>query len=281
MTVRHSSPRTAQQYIWLIGGILFLVASFVFWILTDSKELVAQSKQIEETQVQIQPEKVAATNYLGGLTDQVRPLELTARKVASGNHLPEFRGTKFIQDNKNNYFIELFRVTNEDVIKSFLNKQTDRKPYIYFRLSGEDQIEQYILGYGLFMGEGAAKTTLNGLDLKLPPSVAPKVTGFNQFVGQVNDMGSEELTTAKLYEIKLRPAAVPLIDESLLVRPKPTPVVDPAKATTNVTITRKDQSGNVVDVRRSQSNVDPISSDNSKNNTDKRNQEAQISDPFN
>ena len=279
MTVHHSSPNTFQQYIWLIGGVLFLFGAFIFWIMTDSQELVIQSKQIEETQVQIQPEKVAATNYLGGLTDEVKPLELTVRKVASGNHLSEFRGTKFIQENKNNYFIELFRVTNEDVIKSFLNKQTDRSKFIYFRLSGEGQVEHYILGYGLFMGEGAAKTALNGLNLSLPASVKPQVSGFKDYIELVNDMGSEEHSATKLYEVKLKAVALPLIDESLLNLQRAT--TDSSKTGTNITITRKDQSGNVVDVQRSQSGVSSENKENSRSNADNRNNETQISDPFN
>lgn len=284
MTVKNSNWQNIQHYIWLMGGLLFLIIALVFWFMTDTKELVTQSKQIEETQLLIQPEKVAATTYLGGLTNQVRPLQLTARKVATGNHLAEFRGTKYIQANQRNWFIELFRVRNEDVIKSFLLNQTDRQNFIYFRLSGEEQIEQYVLGFGNFKNENEAKSQLNRLAIKLPSSVVPKAQSFEQYVDLVNDLGSEELVGSnKLYEVRLKSAPLPLIDESLIAKPKlDASGVDPAKTTTNTTVVRRDRAGNVVDINRSQSSVDqPAQKDAAKAAADKKMADNQISDPFN
>ncbi|MBU3848644.1 MAG: hypothetical protein H9855_17085 [Candidatus Acinetobacter avistercoris] len=284
MTVKNSNWQNIQHYIWLMGGLLFLIIALVFWFMTDTKELVTQSKQIEETQLLIQPEKVAATTYLGGLTNQVRPLQLTARKVATGNHLAEFRGTKYIQANQRNWFIELFRVRNEDVIKSFLLNQTDRQNFIYFRLSGEEQIEQYVLGFGNFKNENEAKSQLHRLAIKLPSSVVPKAQSFEQYVDLVNDLGSEELVGSnKLYEVRLRSAPLPLIDESLIAKPKlDASGVDPAKTTTNTTVVRRDRAGNVVDINRSQSSVDqPAQKDAAKAAADKKMADNQISDPFN
>lgn len=285
MTIKHSNWQNIQQYIWLVGGLLFMLLAVVFWIMTDTKALLTQSKHIEETQVLIQPEKVAATTHLGGLTEEVRPLALIARKVASGNHMAEFRGSKFFQDNKKNWFIELFRVTNEDVIKSFLLKQTTTKGLIYFRLSGEEQVEQYVLGYGNFKNQSEAKSQFENPPFKLPASVKPKVEQFEKYSGSVNDLGSEELLGSnKLYAVKLRSAPLPLIDESLIVKPKPTVTspIDPAKTTTNTTIVRKDQSGNVVDVKRSQSVAEPpAQKETSKPVAEKKASENQISDPFN
>lgn len=284
MTVKNSNWQNIQHYIWLMGGLLFLIIALVFWFMTDTKELVTQSKQIEETQLLIQPEKVAATTYLGGLTNQVRPLQLTARKVATGNHLAEFRGTKYIQANQRNWFIELFRVRNEDVIKSFLLNQADRQNFIYFRLSGEEQIEQYVLGFGNFKNENEAKSQLNRLAIKLPSSVVPKAQSFEQYVDLVNDLGSEELVGSnKLYEVRLKSAPLPLIDESLIAKPKlDASGVDPAKTTTNTTVVRRDRAGNVVDINRSQSSVDqPVQKDAAKAAADKKMADNQISDPFN
>lgn len=284
MTVKNSNWQNIQHYIWLMGGLLFLIIALVFWFMTDTKELVTQSKQIEETQLLIQPEKVAATTYLGGLTNQVRPLQLTARKVATGNHLAEFRGTKYIQANQRNWFIELFRVRNEDVIKSFLLNQTDRQNLIYFRLSSEEQIEQYVVGFGNFKNENEAKSQLQRLAIKLPSSVVPKAQSFEQYVDLVNDLGSEELVGSnKLYEVRLRSAPLPLIDESLIAKPKlDASGVDPAKTTTNTTVVRRDRAGNVVDINRSQSSVDqPAQKDAAKAAADKKMADNQISDPFN
>ena len=53
MAVKQTQKQNIQQYIWLISGLVFLCLAFIFWIMTDSKELATQSKQIEETQVLI------------------------------------------------------------------------------------------------------------------------------------------------------------------------------------------------------------------------------------
>lgn len=285
MTVKSANWHNIQHYIWLVGGLLCLILALIFWMITDTKELVSETKEITDTQVLIQPEKVAATTHLGDLINEVRPLELNTRMVTSGHHFPEFRGTKFLQDNNKHWMIELFRASNEDVIKSFLLKQTDRNNLIYFRLSGDNQAEQYVLGYGPFKSDNEAKASLGKQIVVLPPSVKPTVTKMDKHTDLVNDLGSEELLgNNKLYEIKLKPAPAPIIDESLLARLKAavTPEVGPAKTTTKTTITRKDQQGNVVDVQRSQTAIEPVKPKENKTvNADKKVADAQISDPFN
>ena len=283
-TVKQTHWQSIQQNIWLIGGVLSLVLAIIFCFMTDTKELTTQSKKVEDTPVSIQPEKVAATTNLGGLTEEVRPLQTTTRLIASGNQLAEFRGTKFIKENHKNYTIELFRSTNEDIVKSFLLKQVDRKGLIYFRLSGEDQVEQYVLTFGQYKNDKDAKDQSQKLSIQFPPSIKPKVVQFKQFDGYVNDLGSEELVGSnKIYEVKLRSAPVPIIDESLLARLSPSSnTIDSAKATTSTTITRKDQTGKVVDVQRSQTSVDtPKPTENKPAMTEKKVADQQISDPFN
>lgn len=273
MTAKLSKGQNIQQYIWLIGGGLFFVFAFVFWLITDTKELVSETKQIEETQVLIQPEKVAASTHLGGLTEEVRPLQLTTRMVTSGHHLAEFRGTKFLQENQKNWIIELFRASNEDVIKSFLLKQSDRKNLIYFRLSGENQAEQYVLGFGPVKSENDAKSQSQTLHLTLPPSVKPRPVKLDNYVALVNDLGSDELIGSNvLYEVKLRSAPLPMIDEAVVARQKAA-ALNELRTTTKTTVTRKDQQGNVVDVQRSQTTTEQPKPSRSSDN--------QISDPFN
>lgn len=287
MTTTRLNWQKIRQYIWLIGGVLCLVCALIFWIMTDTHDLVTVENPIEETQVQIQPEKVATTTDLGNLTDEVRPLELTTRVIGSGDHEIEFRGTKFIQENKKNWTIELFRVNKEEVIRSFLQKQPDRKNLIYFRLSGENQAEQYVLACGIFKNVDAAKAELAQLNIKLPASIQPKAIQLDQYASLINDLGSDELQGSnQLYAVKLKAAALPLIDESLFVQPKLPVVKMPAttamNSTTNTTITRKDPQGNVVDVQKSHSTVDmPEKLKENNNSTEKKSAQREISDPFN
>lgn len=249
MLAPHSTWQKIRSSVWLIGSVACLLGALIFWALTDTSKLVQVSEPIEEVQVQIQPEKVAATADLGVLSDEVRPLVTTTRMVASGNHDPEFRDTKFIQENQKSWTIELFRAKEEDVIKSFLLRQPERKNFIYFRLSGEGQAEQYVLAYGLFKKQADFKPLMNQLNIKLPASVRPQVRQLKQYVDYVNDLGSDELgNNQKIYEINLKNAPLPVIDESILaqikaapttvveaIRPKPANVDKPTTAPTDTT----------------------------------------------
>lgn len=275
MTVKYSNWQNIQQYIWLIGGLLCLLIALTFWVITDTRELVSDNKQIEETQVLIQPEKVATSTNLGGLTEEVRPLQLTTRVVAVGHHLNEFRGTKFFQEHQKDWAIELFRATNEDVIKSFLLKQNNRKGLIYFRLSGENHAEQYVLALGPYNSENDAKNQLESLNISLPRSVKPKTVKLVNYSSLVNDLGSDELmSTNSIYAVNLRPVALPLIDETIIAQQRAILAMnDSMRTTTKTTLTRKDSRGNVVDIQRSQTTNEPARSSRSSDN--------QISDPFN
>ena len=270
-----------QNYIWLVCGLVCLFAALIFWAITDSDALVEVEKSAEtESELQIQPEKVAATSLLGALQEEVRPLEMTTRVVNTGSYEPEFRGSKFISDNKNATTIELFRASKDDVIRSFLKKQSDRKNFFYIRLSGENQIEQYVLLYGIYRNSDQAKQALQQLPFQFPKSIQAQVQNIEDYAALVNDMGADEMgSNSKLYAVNLKSAPLPRIDESFVAQPKskPTvPVVDPKAATTTTTVTRRDEEGNVVDVQQSHSSVEPAP----KRNGNKA-AETEISDPFN
>lgn len=203
MTALRTHWQKIQQSIWLLGAVLCLLAALIFWAVTDREELVEIEKQPEsEIELQIQPEKVAATTYLGSLQEEVRPLELTTRLTASGLHEAEFRGTKFIQEQKNNSTIELFRVSDENIIKSFIKKQTDRSKLFYIRLSGEGQAEQYVMLYGSFGNKREAAHALTALPFKFPETIQPVVVQFADYRPYVNDLGADEMgLSTKLYAV--------------------------------------------------------------------------------
>ena len=278
MAAIRNSKQKLQHSIWLGCGLLCLFAALVAWAITDQDQIeVVEVPKEAQAPVEIQPEKVAATTHLGGLLEQVRPLEMTTRVVATGQHEAEFRGNKFIEENKDKYTIELFRVAEEEIINTFLKKQPVRKEYRYIRLSGENQAEQYVMLYGVYANQNEAKAALAGTNFGLPKSVQAHVVELASYQEFVNDMGSDELgLNHKLYEVKLRPVALPRVDESVLAeakrqlarqaqaaknqvnsnpsKPKPTSNTNASEhATTSTTIVRRDQSGTVVDVEESHS----------------------------
>ncbi len=289
MAALHTPWQKVQHYFWLVCGICCLFAALIFWAITDPDTVVEVEKKPEtKAQLQIQPEKVATMTHLGALFDEVQPLDLNTRTIVNANHEPEFRGTKFVNEAKNQHAIELFRVSNEAILKSFLKKQSDRKPFIYLRISGENQPEQYVLLYGRYKSAVEAKQALANLNINLPASVQPEIVQIQQYVSLVNNLGSDELASnQKLYEVRLKNVPLPKIDESVRLRQQTQPESKSPSAdvTTSTTIVRRDSSGNVVDVQKSESAVEgtPQLQNNNRPNpgTPSRPQNNEISDPFN
>lgn len=283
---RRTANNQIQQYIWLVFAGLCLFGALVFWAITDTKDLVEVEKKAEtEVELQIQPEKVASMHHLGALSEEVKPLDMTTRVVVTAQHESEFRGTKFIADHKSNYGVELFRVSDEDILKSFLKKQSERKNFIYLRLSGEDHPEQYVLLFGTYRSAEEAKQALADLKVTIPASVKPEIVQFEQYKALVNDLGSEELNSnAKVYSVNLKTVPVPRVDEVQLAAARARArSLEAAKAeaernaTTTTTVTRRDAEGNIVDVQKSQTSID-TAQPKAKPTTPI---EHEVSDPFN
>ena len=247
-----------QSSVWLMCGVLCLFFALVFWAVSDKQEDVVELVKEPETEVeiQIQPEKVAATTHLGALLDEVKPLENTTRLTASGNHDAEFRGTKFITDQAKNLTIELFRAKEESVVKGFIQKQKDRSQLVYIRLSGENQQEQYVVLYGNYSNSNIAKSALAKLPIKLPTTLKPNIHPFSDYEGLVNDLGSDDLgITGKLHEVRLLPAAIPKVIAPPVKKNAVSEAQVPENVATSITVTRRDESGNVVDIKKTHSEV--------------------------
>ena len=269
-----------QQTLWCVLGVVCLGAALIFWAIIDRDHWreISTPERVE-TELPIEAEKVAVTHHLGALHDVVKPLDMTQRVVVTAQHEPEFRGTKFIQEQRNKYSIELFRVSNEAIIKSFLKKQLQRQDFIYLRLSGSDQVEQYVLLYKTYRNSAEAKSSLEQLNLNLPKSIEPKIQSLDIYAAFVNDLGSDELSAAqKIHAVKLKPSAVPKVDEQQQAEQRAKAAsqlrVEQDVATTSTTITRRDAQGNVVDVQQSNNRLHQADQGGS-------NAVQEITDPFN
>ncbi|KGT47576.1 hypothetical protein [Acinetobacter sp. HR7] len=283
MTALRTPWQKVQHYFWLVSAIGCLFFALVFWAFTDSEEVTQVEKKPEtEVELMIQPEKVASMTQLGALIDEVHPLDMTTRTIVNANHEAEFRGTKFVNEMKNQYVIELFRVYDEVILKNFLRKQVDRNQFTYLRLSGDNLPEQYVLLYGLYKSANEAQQALAELNMGLPKSVKPVVAQIQSYQPYVNNLGSDELTSnQKLYAVQLKNVPLPKVEESVAPRPQVQNQASSSntQSTTSTTITRRDASGNVVDVERSESQVP--SAPHAPSNGRQHSEEQEISDPFN
>ncbi|MHA3056508.1 hypothetical protein [Acinetobacter sp. ANC 4641] len=250
MLEQHPADTTIIRRILLIGGGVCLVVAGVCLFLINTQPLKQASTPVDEdVQPQFQAEKLSAISNLGVMVNEVRPLQQTTRVVASGQHSAEFRGTHFIQENLNNYSLELFITSKEEIIQDFLDKRADRSKFIYLRLAAEHQPERYVLLYGNYAGEADAEQQLQQLNLALPKTIHPRTVQFKDYTDLVNDMGTEELSNQKLYSIELKPAVIP--PPAIVPKVSSASVVAPVSHALQTTVTRHDREGNVVSVTRS------------------------------
>ena len=280
MTALHTPWQKIQHYFWLVTAVGCLFVALIFWAITDKDQVTPVEKKPEtEVELLIQPEKVASMTHLGALNEEVHPLDMTTRTIVNANHEAEFRGTKYVIQFKNQYAIELFRVSDEIIIKNFLRKQVDRNKFIYLRLSGENMPEQYVLLYCAYKSANQAKQALDQLNMDLPKSVKPAVQQIQDYQPYVNNLGSDELTSnQKLYQVRLKNVPLPKVEEIVVPKPQSQPSSN-TSSTTSTTIVRRDPSGNVVDVQKSESTVP--STPRAQPNGQQRAEEQEISDPFN
>lgn len=253
----HKIWQKIQLWMWFVLALTSWFFALGFWAVSSKTEevIILAPTSKPETQQQLQPQTLAATNDLGMLKQQVTPLKLSERFLASSEHEAEFRGTKFIKDNINAYTIELFRVTNEAVVVNFLKSKANRDLYYYFRLTRPQQNDSFVVVYGVYSSETEANNVLAAIHQGIKIAYKAQVRPFKQYESEVNDLGSDELSAKiKLDSVRLIPVAVtPAVIPPLSIASE---FADPnGTVTTQTTVTQLDAKGNVVAVEQSKTRV--------------------------
>ena len=281
-----------KQAIWLSLGVACLVLIFIFWIMQSkerqTKELTPIEVKNEQEQIVTQQQSVLLDKKIGTFQEEVPPIDLLKRNALAGDHEPEFRGSAFIAENKNVWTLQLLKVAEEDVIRSYLDGREDRSQFHYFRLDDQKQNNvQYVLTYGVFKNTQAAIEEAQKVSFGLPKSVKVLPEKFNAYADMVNDLGSDENnSTTKLQSILLTRAAVPKVREVAPQATAESTVARQSLGGTTTTIQRTDESGEVQssDTEHSQvkSGQNPTSAPTSNQNSNgaERQMPVEIIDPF-
>lgn len=258
MMQQQSQPHKIKHRILFATGILCLVVACILNLMTKKIEKKETTDE-EDLHPQFQAEQVSAVPNLGVLNEQVKPLQQTTRVVTSGTHAPEFRGTKYVTLYQKSYSIEVLQMSKENILKDFLAQRSDRQQFVYLRLSAENQPERYVLLYGIYRTAREAETALTQLKSKLPQFMQLQVVPFEHYVKEVNDLGTDEVSSNQsVYDINLTNAPVPRASFPNPVQ-NSTDVFSQESSvptTTQITVTQKDQKGQIVHVEQSKSQAD-------------------------
>ena len=206
---------------WLTIGAGILVACFLLWISLQlagrmTVEVVEPATAPTDV-VQVLPERL--DGEFGMLLDAVPPLDLNKKIAAVGQRAPEFRGTEFVKTNASNWTLQVMKVSQESVVKTYLTQRSDRQRFQYFRMVEGTQ-EYYLLTYGNFTTVQTAMGALQTLQFDLPSSVKALPERLSTYRPVVKDQGSEERMSGmaqKTRQIVLKPVAIP-IDLELAAR---------------------------------------------------------------
>lgn len=208
--------RIIQNSTWLLGGVAMLAVTFLLWVgIQVHERMTVVEEPLEQPDVPVEPEKVRFSPTLGMMTDMVPELN-TKKDVSSvDEHEPEFKGADFIKENSNRWTLQLMSVTQEEVIRNYLQKRKDRNQFYYFRYVEDGKPQRYVLSYGAFNSVATAMSSLGTVDFALPDSVKAFPERFSTYKPYVIDSNSDQeivnLTRqAKVYAVRLRSVPVPV-----------------------------------------------------------------------
>ena len=278
------SWKTVQQFLWLLLAAICLVCALVFWVLNNRHPDVVVIEPEQQAQEAVRPvknETVAFDTQLGNFSTEVPMLALQQRVVARGDRAPEFRGSKFVSENTNAWAMQIMTVSEEDIIKSYLDKRDDRAKFQYFRLQSKDDTEQFVLTYGKFKDVNDALNKTKAMDFDLPEKMQPKPEKFSTYGSQINDLGYEEISTGlKLRPINLTRVALPVTLPRAPVNTTPaTSTADTLAGGTTTTIKQTDQKTQQQNVRTENSRV-PVVQEQKPTPPRVQPHEQQVVDPF-
>ncbi|RYY79695.1 MAG: hypothetical protein EOO69_05260 [Moraxellaceae bacterium] len=207
--------RTVQNSTWLLGGLAMLAIAFFMWIGMQIHQRVTVEKDLKAKDVPVEPEKVQFSPTLGMMTDMVPELDIN-QDVSSGERSAEFRGASFIKAQSGSWTVHVMSVSQEDIVKSYLDKRPDRDKFFYMRSRTPEQGERYVLVYGSFSSVGRALDASKAMTFDLPASVKAYPVRFSDFKSSVtDDVGSEDSITnlsksGQVYQVRLRSVPVPV-----------------------------------------------------------------------
>lgn len=238
---------TVKNVTWLILALGCFLILFIGWVLQFKaptvQELTPIEKNIQMTTRLVQAETVANTQLLGSFTSEVPQINLSKRIIASGVHGPEFRGTKFVTEYQKMWTLQIMQVSEEDIIRAYLDKRTDRDKFYYIRITKKDQPEQFVLMYGVFKTVEQTLAKTQTIKFSLPDSVKTMPEKISSYVNDVNDLGSEEVgKNQELRSVVLRKAAIPKYQPAVA---KPKNETLEKMAGTTITVQRSDQNGEI------------------------------------
>lgn len=221
---------------WLTIGTGVLVVCFLLWVSSQ----LAQRLTVEVVQPSTADAVAEATamlpdrldGELGMLFNAVPALDLNKQIVVVGQRAPEFRGTEFIQTNASHWTLQVMKVSQESVVKTYLLQRKDKQRFQYFRVVEGSQ-EHYLLTYGNFTTVQTAMGALQTMQFDLPNSVKAFPERFSTYQSSVKDQGSEERMSGmakKVRQILLKPVAIPIeIDPvEVVVRRQSSALSEPA-----------------------------------------------------
>ncbi len=201
---------------WLTIGTGILAACFLLWIssqLTDrlTVEVVQPIATADAAEVSVGlPDRLEGE--IGMLFDAVAVLDLNKQVAVVGQRAPEFRGTEFIKANASHWTLQVMKVSQESVVKTYLLQRNDKQRFQYFRVV-EGVQEHYLLTYGNFTTVQTAMGALRTMQFDLPDSVKAFPERFSTYQAAVKDQGSEERMSGmaqKIRQIVLKPVAIPI-----------------------------------------------------------------------
>lgn len=152
--------------IWLIAALIFFILWLFLW-LTNSKEraqVLAANKTNDIVQYGL-PSKIDDLNELSNVVPTI-DFETITRDLR--NYPNEFKDKNFFLQHQKKWTVQVMDVAEHRIITDYLENQSNREQFAYFRYTDTKGDNRYILIYGLMSSFQEALGVGKTVDFRLP-----------------------------------------------------------------------------------------------------------------
>ncbi|WP_114800789.1 hypothetical protein U0021_02650 [Moraxella canis] len=193
-----------QALYWLIMAAVIAVLWLIVW-LTSSAPAIISKQQADQTvsSADALPTTITALNELDAV---VKPMDNSVLVRDLRSYPPEFKDKIYFNGISGRYAIQLMDVAENEVIVDYLNSREDREDFAYFRYTDANDKQRYVLTYGKFTSPAEAEAALQGVNFRLPESVAPKTAKISDFIAVMDsyELGQDVVDLASSQPRRVR-----------------------------------------------------------------------------
>lgn len=225
--VTYSQFLKYRAKVWLIIAMVFCGLWVYLWLHYDNKAQLA----IKKTLVQNTPDYIIPTKIeeLGELSNLVAPIDFQTITRDLRNYPDEFKDKKYFEKYRSKWTVQVMDVVEHKVITDYLDNQSSRDKFAYFRYTDEKGMVRYVLTYGVMSSFQEAMGASKVIDFKLPNSTRVIPEEMRRYADMIDNYERANTYNDDIKTVRLTKAVKEVPVEPVQQLPKKQPKQTPVK----------------------------------------------------